>query len=175
MNAKIMEGLVGAGMNMDLISTPFRVYKEASRRGDTAAMERAMGYVTEFSCRAEVYSEKAAEGTEEDAEAAREKERSEREQAIQRRREEQDEFEEKLEENRSENEGADVVVISEEGKALLKESGMADDNGSDSSAADGNVSVKSESTADKIPVIYIKTGERKPALQTESVSVSALV
>lgn len=35
-------------MNMKLLNTPFRVYKDAERRGDTAVMERAMGYVGEF-------------------------------------------------------------------------------------------------------------------------------
>ena len=45
MHTKTMEGLAGAGTNMKLLNTPFRVYKDAKRRGDTAVMERAMGYV----------------------------------------------------------------------------------------------------------------------------------
>ena len=45
MHTKTMEGLAGASMNMKLLNTPFRVYKDAGRRGDTAVMERAMGYV----------------------------------------------------------------------------------------------------------------------------------
>lgn len=44
-----MEGLAGAKTNMDLLNTPFRVYKDARRRGDLATMERAMGYVKDFS------------------------------------------------------------------------------------------------------------------------------
>ncbi len=48
MHTKTMEGLAGASMNMKLLNTPFRVYKDAERRGDTAVMERAMGYVGEF-------------------------------------------------------------------------------------------------------------------------------
>ena len=55
MNAKTMEGLVGAKTNMDLLNSPFRVYKEARRRGDTATMDRAMGYVAEFSDKADEY------------------------------------------------------------------------------------------------------------------------
>ena len=41
MNAKTMEGLAGAGTNMNLLNTPMRVYKEAERRGDLSMMERA--------------------------------------------------------------------------------------------------------------------------------------
>lgn len=82
MNTKTMEGLVGAKTNMDLLNSPFRVYKEARRRGDTAAMDRAMGYVAEFSDKADEYKEAADRGMKEDAEEAREKAKSEREEAI---------------------------------------------------------------------------------------------
>lgn len=47
MNTKTMEGLVGARTNMNLMNTPMRVFKEARRKGDTATMERAMGYADE--------------------------------------------------------------------------------------------------------------------------------
>ena len=46
MHAKTMEGLAGASMNMKMMNTPFRVYEEAERRGDTATMARAMGTAT---------------------------------------------------------------------------------------------------------------------------------
>ena len=55
MNTKTMEGLVGARTNMNLLDTPMRVYKEARRKGNTATMERAMGYAGEFSGKAEEY------------------------------------------------------------------------------------------------------------------------
>ena len=45
MHTKVMEGIVGARTNMDMVDVPMRVYKEARRKGDTATMERAMGYV----------------------------------------------------------------------------------------------------------------------------------
>ena len=45
MNTKTMEGLVGARTNIELLNTPFRVFKEARRKGDTETMKRAMGYV----------------------------------------------------------------------------------------------------------------------------------
>lgn len=82
MNTKTMERLVGARTNMDLLNTPFKVYKEARCKGDTATMERAMGYVTEFSDRADEYKEVADRGMKEDAEEPREKAKSEREKAI---------------------------------------------------------------------------------------------
>lgn len=53
MKAGSMEGLIGASVNMELSRTPMRVYKEAERRGDTEAMKRAMGYVTDFQGKAQ--------------------------------------------------------------------------------------------------------------------------
>ena len=73
MNTKTMEGLVGARTNMNLLDTPMRVYKEARRKGNTATMERAMGYAGEFSGKAEEYKAEADKGMEEDAKEAREK------------------------------------------------------------------------------------------------------
>lgn len=123
MNTKTMEGLVGAGTNMDLVNTPMRVFKEARRRGDSGAMERAMGYVDDFAGKAENYRAKADEGMKEEAKELRKKERLEQEKALEKRREEREAFEAKLEgskEAQEENTGA-VVEISEEGKALAKE------------------------------------------------------
>ena len=73
MNTKTMEGLVGARTNMNLVNTPMRVFKEARRKGNTAAMERAMGYAAEFSDKAQEYKAEADKGMEEDAREAREK------------------------------------------------------------------------------------------------------
>ena len=64
MNTKTMEGLVGARTSMKILNTPFRVFKEARRRGDTATMERAMGYVNEYRDKADEYKAKADEGME---------------------------------------------------------------------------------------------------------------
>ena len=52
-------GLAGANMSMKLMNTLMRVYKEAERRGDTAVMERVMGYVGELADKAEDYQKKA--------------------------------------------------------------------------------------------------------------------
>ena len=125
MNAKTMEGLVGANSNINLINTPMRIYKDARRRGDTAMMERAMGYVTEFEGRAQEYKGKADEGMEEEARAEREKAEAEREEAVQRRKAEREEWEERIADSKEERADTDpketeacVLEISEEGKAL---------------------------------------------------------
>ena len=158
MNTKTMEGLVGARTNMDLVNTPMRVYKEARRKGNTGAMERAMGYVNEYSDKAEEYREKADEGMKEEAEEAREKERMEREAAVRRRREEREKFEEKIEDNKRE----DSVEVSEEGKILLKE---------DTDLKQIEISGVNTDIA-KEPVIYTKTGEVSQAEQITNLSVS---
>lgn len=118
MNTKTMEGIVGAKTNMNMVNTPMRVYREAERRGDTGAMERAMGYAGEYTQKAESYRKEAEEGMKEDAKEAREKEKAEREKAIQKRKEQRQEAEKRIEELQNRN--TDTVEISEEGKALLK-------------------------------------------------------
>lgn len=93
MHAKTMEGLAGASMNMKMMNTPFRVYQEAERRGDTSVMERAMGYVSETADKAEDYQKKIEKGMKEEAKEAREKAKSEQENAIRKRKEEHGEQE----------------------------------------------------------------------------------
>ena len=88
MHAKTMEGLIGARTNMDMTNVPMRVFKEARRKGDTATMERAMGYVRDFEDHAYQYKDKADEGMKEEAEEAREEEKLAREEAIEKRRDE---------------------------------------------------------------------------------------
>ena len=162
MNTKTMEGLVGARTNMNLMNTPMRVFKEARRKGDTATMERAMGYVVEFSEKAEDYKAEADKGMEEDAREAREKEKLQREEAVRRRREEREKLEERAEENRNADSNTDTVEISEEGKVLLKDNVDSGSIGSDEIKMD----------AVKEPVTYTKTGETVSAEQEASISVS---
>ena len=88
MHTKTMEGLIGARTNMNLMNTPMRVFKEARRKGDTETMERAMGYVGDFSDKAEEYKAEADKGMEEDAKEARKKAELQREEAVRKRREE---------------------------------------------------------------------------------------
>ncbi len=170
MNTKTMEGLVGANTNMDLLNTPFRVYKEARRRGDTATMERAMGYVTEFSDKADEYKEVADKGMKEDAEEARENAKSECEEAIQKRKEEREKLGERIEESRSKNKETDIVEVSEEGRVLLKENGLTDSNDLDNINLDNTVSPNIKTG--KEPVMYTKAGEVSQPEQTASISIS---
>ena len=120
MHTKTMEGLVGARTNMNLMNTPMRVFKEARRKGDTETMERAMGYVGDFSDKAEEYKAEADKGMEEDAKEAREKAELQREEVVQKRREEREKLETKIEENRNADSNTDIVEISEEGKVLRR-------------------------------------------------------
>jgi len=165
MNSKTMEGLVGARTNMNLMDTPMRVYKEARRKGDTETMERAMGYVGDFSDRAEDYKAEADKGMEEDAKEAREKAKAQREEAIQKRREEREKLEGKIEESKDADINTDTVEISEEGKVLLK----------DSTDSDSAVSAETKTDAVKEPVTYTKTGETVSAEQSISTSISVSV
>lgn len=166
MNTKTMEGLVGAGTNMNLINTPMRVYREAERKGNTAVMERAMGYVGEFGNKAEAYKAKAEEGLKEDAEAAREKAKSEQEKAIEKRREERTQLKERMEENRRTSADAGVAAGGEkdrEGKVSINVTG---------GSSDGTDSGETEKSTVKEPVLYTKTGEVSRAEQPSDISIS---
>ena len=143
MHTKTMEGLAGANMSMKLMNTPMRVYKEAERRGDTAVMERAMGYASDFADKAKDYQETTEKGMEEDAKEAREKAKTEQENAIRRRKEEREELEKRIAE--SQNGDTDTVSISESGKAALD--GKTD---SVQTGADNGISV--EETADAVKI-----------------------
>jgi len=173
MNTKTMEGLVGARTNMNLLNTPMRVFKEARRKGDTATMERAMGYVGEFSDKAEEYKAETDKGMKGDAREAREKAKLQREEIIQKHREEREKLEEEISENRNSDTNTDtntdtketkacLLEISEEGKVLLKDNIDSDSTGSNEIKTD----------AVKEPVTYTKTGETVSAEQNTSISVS---
>ncbi len=164
MHTKTMEGLAGASMNMKLLNTPFRVYKDAERRGDTAVMERAMGYVGEFADKAENYQKKAEEGMKEEREEAREKAKTEQENAIQKRKEEREEQEKRIAESRNK----DTVSSNESGKATL-------DGKTDSVQTGADNGISAEETADAIKmerVIYTKTGEASKPESGTILSVS---
>lgn len=158
MNTKTMEGLVGARTNMNLLNTPFRVYKEARRKGDTATMERAMGYVNEFSDQAYEYKKEADEGMKEEAEAAREKAKEECEKAIQNRKEEREKSEERIAESRDENKETDTVKVSGEGENF--------------NHTDVTHEASAKAKTDKEPVIYTKTGAISSSGQTMNRSIS---
>lgn len=117
MNAGVMEGLIGASSNMKIVDVPMRVYHEAERRGDTGTMERAMGYASDFTKRANTYKEKAEEELKLEMDEKRELEKLEREEAIEKVKEEGAANQEGVA-----GEITDSVEISEEGMALLEQS-----------------------------------------------------
>lgn len=137
MQAKTMEGLIGARNNINIAHVPVRIYKDAERRGDMATMERAAGYAGRLAGRAEEYKSKADEGMEEEAKQARKEEEIRRKNAVEKLRAEREKMQEKIEEGKEET--SDTQEISEEGK-LLPEEIVQPDTG-------------------KEPVIYTKTGE----------------
>ena len=164
MHTKTMEGLIGARTNMELLNTPFRVFKEARRKGDTEKMEQAMGYMNDFLEDDYEYKEKADEGMKKDVEETRRIAEEQREEAIEKRREEREKLEERIEEKRNPDTVTDTVEISEEGKVLLKGNTELD-------SADSEVDVK-KTDAVKEPVTYTKTGETVSEEQSPSISVS---
>lgn len=164
MHTKTMEGLVGASTNMNLLNTPMRVFKEAERKGDTATMQRAMGYVGDFSDKVEKYKEEADKGLEEDAKEAREKAKLQREEAIRKRKEEREKLEESFEENRNVNTDADTVMLSREGKTFVKDNPDTDTTGVETDVT--------KSDAVKELVTYTKAGEAVPMGKETSISVS---
>lgn len=179
MHTKTMEGLIGARTNMELLNTPFRVFKEARRKGDTAKMEQAMGYMNECEEHAYEYKEVADEGMKKDAEETRKIAEEQREEMIKNRREEREEQQKKLEEEQKNQSSktADTVEISEEGKVLLKESTDATDSASDKTETDGtdlDIGTDPKPKADLEPVFYASTGEVKPQEDTGT-KVSAAV
>lgn len=159
MNTKTMEGLTGARVNISLANVPMRVFNEAKRKGDTAAMERAMGYANEFTGKAEEYKTKAEEGMKEDAKAAGEKEKSEREKMLEKRREEREKLQAGIEGTKAAE--LDTVEVSEDGKVLLKKMIKTDTVNS----------AKGESDTGKEPVIYTKTGEVNQLEQHFNISI----
>ena len=153
MHAKTMEGLAGASMNMKMMNTPFRVYEQAERRGDTSTMARAMGYVGETADKAEDYQKKIEKGMKEEAKEARENAKSEQENAIRKRKEERGEQEKR---------------IAESGKAVSGERSDSVQVGTDSSTpVEGADAIMTES------VIYTKTGEAARPESGTNISISA--
>lgn len=177
MQAKTMEGLMGAGINKELARTPMRVFKEARRKGDTETMERAMGYVNDCEKRAEEYQVKTEEGMKEDAKEARRAEKAAREEAIEKRKEEREESEKRLE---AAKEGGGVTLeISEAGKALAKDGTVSDVKaetaetaGTEGGGAEA-VSIETPKTdGAKAPGLYTGTGEMARSETGGSISVS---
>lgn len=180
MHTKTMEGLIGARTNMELLNTPFRIFKEARLKGDTAKMEQAMGYMKECEEDAYEYKEVADEGMKKDAEETRKIAEEQREEMIKNRREEREEQQKKLEEAReekAEHKSADTVEISEDGKVLLKENTAAREGAADGTETVGaapDTETPAKPKADMEPVFYSSAGTVKPK-EDAGMKVSASV
>ena len=135
MKAGSMEGLIGASVNMKLSQTPMRVFKEAERRGDTAVMERAMGYVTDFQQKAHECNDRAQEELAKELKEERKEQELKRQQALE-CKEETKEYVEKIRENNKPDipettsivENADVKMYTSEGKTISLEQAVESNN-----------------------------------------------
>ncbi|MCI9598222.1 MAG: hypothetical protein HFE75_13180 [Firmicutes bacterium] len=169
MNAKTMEGLVGARTSMNLLRAPFQVFETAQRKGDTGTIERAMGYADDCSDKAGEYMAKAEAGMKEEAKEAKAKAELERESAIQKRREERKELEARVKEGASVH--VDTIEISDSSEAAGKGDLDLDRPGPDEVIP---TTGRAEDIIKAEPVIYAKTGEvsQSPAEASPSISVS---
>lgn len=154
MHNKTIEGLIGASMNSNLMDTPMQAFHAAERKGDTATMNRAMGYAAECADTAEKYQTKAEEGMAEDAKEAKEKTALEQEELIKKRKEEK--LEERIEESKNLENPIDTVELSPEGKEL----------------AEHCLEMTPIDLENTEPVTYTKTGELVLEEAAETVSVS---
>ncbi len=158
MNAKMMEGLVGASMNAKLSDTPMSVYEQASREGDTGKMQRALGLAGECTQQAEEYQKKVEKGREEEKKAEREKEKIEQEEALEKSRQEKKEAQKAAEKSAQAGSrpSQDTVEISDAGKAALQ---------------DGNTAPQespAQAGAQAEPVTYTENGAVVPTPEPES-------
>lgn len=126
MKAGTMEGLIGANANMKMANVPMRVYREAERKGDTGAMERAMGYVGEFTQKAHEYKDIAEEELLKEMKEKREEQNIKQEEVIAISREEAKELQEDMTEKVT-SQHMDTVTISEDGKKILIENDTVGD------------------------------------------------
>ena len=115
MQAKTATGLIGANAYLQETRLPMKVFKEARAEGDTAKMERAMGYVGKLGSTALEYKKQADKGLKEDARQAREERLEQQEELAQRIRDNRDETAKRIEEARGDNSAA--LETAEEGKA----------------------------------------------------------
>lgn len=154
MRAKTMEGLIGARTNMELMNTPFRVFKEARRKGDVVKMKQAMGYMNECQEDANEYKAIADDGMKEDAEDTRKIAEKQREEMIKNRREER-----------------------EEGKVLLKENTTTESsvaNGTETDGTNPDDGTNRKPKVDFDPVFYSSAGTVEQSEDT-GVKVSASI
>lgn len=136
MQARTATGLIGANAYLQETRVPMKVFKEARAEGDTAKMERAMGYVEKLGRTALDYKKQADKGLQEDAEKARNEAQEQRE-----------ELGERIKENRIET------------QQRLEEARDAETSKNAAEKSDSEVTTTAESTPN---LTYNKDGEVKP-------------
>lgn len=164
MIAKTAEGLIGASAAVKEIRTPLKVFKEARNKGDTATMERSMGYISNFNADAWEHKERTENGLKEEAVEAKEKAQLEREELAQRIKENREESEKRLEEA---SEG--VVDTETSGKTDGFEEGSSE---LQNPYGEGETTKTEQAAETGAPVTYTKTGTVKPASVDVQFSVS---
>lgn len=125
MNVKTMESLMGANANANLMATPMKYYKEAQLKGDTEKMERAMGYVSDFSDKAQEYNTGVSLGLEQEAEEAREAQKAELKEKTESARGEHAKEPAVVNKNVKTNADGDTAEISEDAEIYAAESAKA--------------------------------------------------
>ena len=118
MQARTATGLIGANAYLQETRVPMKVFKEARAEGDTAKMERAMGYVEKLGSSAMEYKKQADKGLEEDARKAKEERLEQQEKLAQRIRDKRVETEERIEETTAESEEGAVDAAPEKTESV---------------------------------------------------------
>lgn len=151
MNAKTVEGLMGASTNIRLSDTAMNVFRTASQKGDTATMERSLAYAGQMVNEANKYEDKANEGMKEDAKELKEKKAADQEKIIEKRKDDQKQLEERIEKSREPEK--DTVEISRDATAPEYV----------------DTPTTTPEAVDLPPVVYSSTGEvSNQEVQTES-------
>lgn len=149
MIAKTADGLLGANNAMNVIRTPMKVFKEARAKGDTATMDRAMGYVEKTNTAAWESKNNADEGLKQEAKENKAKQQQETEELAAR-------IKAKAEEMQQTDKGSALpdAVPAEEGEAPAQ----------DAPDLTPAAPYSSETAADPVTyTTYTKAGEAKPA------------
>lgn len=110
MRADTANGLIGANAYLQETRVPIKVFKEARAEGDTAKMERAMGYVEKLGSAAIDHKKQADKGLKEEAKQARAEAEENREELAQRIKERRTETQERIEEARNPEEAENTAA-----------------------------------------------------------------
>lgn len=155
MNVKTMEGLLGANANINLMATPMRVYEEAKIKGEEDKMERAMGYVGDFSNKAQSYTANVGEGLIEEAEEAKEAQKAESEKNAEANRFEKTKEQAEPQKGVKTNADGDSAQISEEAKAYAEERSAVDFTDST------NAKIKSNRASETVKAVKKTDSDKK--------------